>query len=332
MNAMLLTAGLGRRMLPLTLTLPKPAIPLLGRPLALQILEQLAENGVERAVLNLHHLPQQIRRLIDEVESGLLPKIRFTEEKEILGTSGGIGNAAGLLRGAGPILIRNSDFLADIDLSALLECHRRSGMQATLVLAPHRPGYSTVAADGEGRVTSIGGKPEAGYLFTGCHMIDESILERIPAGRPSDIVRDVYLDLIEEGSLVAYIHEGFWWEFGTPELYLEGSLALIDLEEERREQIARCDPVKKIGSALAAIGEGVQLHTTARLQGRVALGARSSLDDSTFIEESILMPGAMVGAGCRLKRAVLAPGVQLPAGAVVEGRLVCSSEDGEEAH
>jgi mannose-1-phosphate guanylyltransferase len=308
MNAMLLTAGFGRRMLPLTLTLPKPAIPLLGRPLAVQILEQLAESGVERAVLNLHHMPRQIRRLIDEAESGLPAEICFTEEKEILGTAGGIGNAADFLRGAGPILIRNSDFLADIDLQALRESHTRSGMQATLVLAPHRPGYSAVAADGEGCVTAIGENPEAGYLFTGCHMIDESILERIPAGRPSDIVRDVYLDLIEEGALGAYIHEGFWWEFGSPELYLEGSLALIDLEDEARDRIARCDPVKSIGSARVAIGKNVQLHATARLQGRVALGACSSIGESASIEESIVMPGAIVGAGCTLKRAVLAPG------------------------
>jgi NDP-sugar pyrophosphorylase family protein len=331
---MLLTAGFGRRMLPLTLTLPKPAIPVLGQPLALQILEQLARNGIERAVLNLHHLPQQMRRLIEEAHTRALPKVSFTEESEILGTAGGIANAAPLLRGEGPILVRNSDFLADIDLSALLVSHQRSGMQATLVLAPHRPGYSTVAIDRQERVISIAGIPEvdsrlaaANYLFTGCHLIEESLLERIPAGRPSDIVRDIYRDLAAEGGLGAYIHHRFWWEFGTPELYLDGSLALLDLEDERRAQIAFCDPVRRLDSAVVAIGAGAQLHATARLQGRAALGASSRVHESASLEESILMPGAAAGAGCRLRRALLAPGVQLPAGATVDGALVCRSDE-----
>ena len=144
-------------------------------------------------------------------------------------------------------------------------------------------------------------------------------------------LNDRHIDLIEEGSLGSYVHQGFWWEFGTPELYLNGSLALIDLEDQRREKIAHCDPVKRIGSALAAIGEGVQLHATSRLQGRVALGAFSRIDQSASLEDSILMPGASVGAGCRLRRAVLAPGVRLQAGAALEENLLCSSEDGEEA-
>jgi NDP-sugar pyrophosphorylase family protein len=323
---MLLTAGFGLRMLPLTRSLPKPALPVLGHPIALQILEQLARSGIERAVLNLHHLPAQLRRVVLDAEGARIPEIRFTEEEEILGTAGGIGNAAHLLRGEGPILVRNSDFLADIDIATLLESHRRSGMEATLVLAEHRRGYSTVEIDREGRVTAIPGQrgTDPGYLFTGCHIIEESVLERIPAAGPSDIVRDVYQDLSARGLLGAYIHEGFWWEFGTPELLLDGSQALIELDEEQRARIARCDPVRRLDSAIAAVGREVKWHETAQLRGWVALGASSSIGESASVEESILMPGAVVGEGCRLRRATLAPGVRLQAGSVVEDELICA--------
>jgi NDP-sugar pyrophosphorylase family protein len=322
---MLLTAGFGLRMLPLTRTLPKPAMPVLGRPMVLQILERLERNGIGRAVLNLHHLPAQLRRVVEDAKGARLPEVLFTVEEEILGTAGGIGNAAHLLGGEGPILVRNSDFLADIDIQALLECHHRSGMQATLVLAPHRPGYSTVEIDREGLITSIPGRPDAdpGFLFTGCQIIEESVLERIPAGVPSDIVRDVYQDLTAEGALGSYIHGGFWWEFGNPELLLAGSLALIELDEALRARIAICDPVRRLDSAIAAVGIGAKWHESARLRGRVALGASSSIGESASVEESILMPGAMVGDGCRLKRATLAPGARLQAGAVVEDELIC---------
>jgi NDP-sugar pyrophosphorylase family protein len=302
--------------------------------MAIQILEQLAASGVERAVLNLHHLPETIRRMLDQADPGPLPAISFTEEPEILGTAGGIGNAAGLLRGAGPILVRNSDFLADIDIAALVTRHRRSGMLATLVLAPHRAGYSEVDCDGEGRIISIAGRPEidrssavASLLFTGCHIIEESLLELIPAGRPSDIVRDLYVELAREGRLGSFIHRGFWWEFGRPPLYLDGSLALIGLDDDRRARIARGDPVRRVGSALAALGGETRLHASARFAGRVALGSYAEVGESAHIEESVLMPGAAAGAGSCLKRAVLAPGVRLPDGFEAEDALVCHQGD-----
>jgi NDP-sugar pyrophosphorylase family protein len=331
---MLLTAGLGERMKPLSSILPKPALPILGRPMAVQILEQLGRQGIERAVLNLHHLPEEMRRTIADADASRLPRIDFTEEPEILGTAGGIGNAASLLRGDGPILVRNSDFLADIDISRLLEAHRGSGMLATLVLAPLRAGYSAVDLDNEGKVISIAGMPEvdrtrvaASHLFTGCHIIEEPLLDRIPEGRASDIVRDVYVDLIAEDKLGACIHDGFWWEFGSPELYLDGALSLIGLEDDIRERIACCDPVKRIGAADVALGHGALIHETARLHGRVAVGASAELAESVSVEDSILMPGAVAGACCSLKRTILAPGLHLPPGFNVENALVCRTGD-----
>ena len=187
MKAMLLAAGKGERMYPLTLELPKAAIPVLGRPMALQILNRMAQAGIEEAAVNLHHLPQKMREVLEKGFGNGIPALHLSHEETILGTAGGLRRAAPTLRGDGPILVHNSDSLADIDLLAALRAHQESGHLATLVLTRARPGYSLVDVDGQGRVLSLAGKPSvepgrvaASYLFTGCHILDESLLDRSP--------------------------------------------------------------------------------------------------------------------------------------------------------
>jgi NDP-sugar pyrophosphorylase family protein len=329
---MVLAAGVGERMLPLTLMRPKPALPVLGRPIVVQQLHWMGRHGVAEAVLNLHHLPGEIERIVGAGGSLGMPVIDYTREEEILGTGGGIRNAASFLRGGESIVVCNSDFLSDIDLTLALEAHLTSGRPATLILAPERPGYSVVEVDPMGRVVSLAGRPQidpsrvAGrYLFTGCQIIEEEVLDRIPAGRPSDIVRDVYWQMAAEGRVGAFVHEGFWWEFGSPELYLEGSLKLIGCPAEVRRGIsAEQDTVREFAGALAAVGPGVQFSDEARLSGMVALGYASHVAEETVVEDSVVMPEAWIGPGCRLKRSIVGVGTELPAGFESEHELICS--------
>ena len=331
MKAMLLSAGFGERMVPLTCTLPKPAIPVLGRPIAAQILHRLALNGVTEAVVNLHHLAGVVRQMLGSGADAGLPPITFSHEETILGTGGGVRKAAPMLRGDGPILLNNCDFLSDIDLTSVLAAHRRAGLPATLVLAPARPGYSIVEVDASGRVLSLGGKPEtdprrvAGrHLFTGCHIIDESLLDRLPEGRPSNIVLDLYRPLAADGLLGSVLHEGFWWEFGSPSLYLEGSLRLLDLGDESRRQILDHDPVQELGGGRAAIGTGAKFHATAELRGRAALGFACYVSAGVELTDTVVMPEAWIGPGCRLERSIVAPGVEIPADQQIDEMVVCA--------
>jgi NDP-sugar pyrophosphorylase family protein len=332
MKAMLLAAGLGERMFPLTLSRPKPVIPVLGRPIAMQLLHWLAGHGVDAAVLNLHHLPEVVEQEIGSGGSAGLPPIQYTYEPEILGTAGGIRNAARLLRGNGPIVVCNSDFLSDIDLGAALAQHRASGLPVTLVLTPARDGYSVVEVDRASRVIALAGRPRtdakrvAGrYLFTGCQIMEEQVLERIPEAGPSDIVRDVYWGMAEEGLLGGYLHEGFWWEFGSPGLYLDGSMALIDGPRELRRRVsADQDDVRELDGGIAAVGPGVQFHQDARLTGRAALGYASHVREETTLRDCVIMPEAWVGPGCRLERCIVGVGVELPADFRSRGELICT--------
>ena len=336
MKAMLLSAGFGMRMLPLTLTIPKPALPVLGRPIALQALHRMGRYGVREAVVNLHHLAGEVRAMLGAGEQAGLPAIRFSFEEEILGTGGGVGRAAAWLRGEGPVLVSNCDFLSDIDIGAVLKAHRSGGHLATLVVAPARDGYSRVDVDADGRVLSLAGIPEAdpsdvdaSLLFTGLQVLDESLLDRIPADRPSDIVRDLYRGLAAEGRLGSWLHDGFWWEFGTPTLYLEGTYRLLGLDPEQRHRVALHDPVSERGDCTLALGTGAQVHHDSILRGRLALGFASHVSERVRLEDSVVMPEAWLGPGCRLTRTIVGPSVELPAGFVAEDVMICQDPGGE---
>lgn len=331
MKAMVLAAGRGERMLPLTLTTPKPALTVLGRPLALQVLMSLAEAGVDRAVMNLHHLPDALQELLGDGTAAGLQALDYSHEETIQGTGGGLRLAAPLLRGDGTVVVRNSDFLADVDLDAALEAHRASGRPATLVLAPHRPGYSVVETGADGAVLSLAGVPKSDpgkvrgrFLFTGLHLIEEEVLDRIPRAGPSDIVRHVYRDLATRGGLHGFVHEGFWWEFGTPQEYLEGSLRLLALTPAARRRVAVTDTVHVMGSSRVAVGPGVDIHAAGlELRGGVALGFASLIAEGATLEDTVVMPEAWIGPGTTLRRVIVGPGTEIPAGFHLENAVVC---------
>ncbi len=328
MRAMVLSAGLGLRMRPLTYETPKPAIPVLGRPILVQILERLARFGVTRAIVNVHHLADAVERLCGSTPG--LPETRISREPVLLGTGGGLRQAGPSLLGAGPILVHNGDCLSDIDFGAVVEHHVRSRRLATLVVVPARPGYGTVEIGEDGAVLSLAGAPavrpervRSKRLFTGCHVIDEAVLDRIPGPGPSCIVTDVYRKLAAEGRLGAFVHDGYWWEFGEPGVYLEGSLGLIDLEPARRERIAVCDPVTPVDGARIARGRDASIEASAAIRGRVAVGPRCRIEARATIVDSILLDDASVGPGCRLSRVIVGSGTALPAGLDLRDAVVC---------
>ena len=330
MRAMVLAAGLGERMRPLTLRTPKPALPVLGLPLIRHVLWRLRKDGVTHVVLNLHHLPEVMRVALDEAAEATGVAVETTFEPEILGTGGGLRHAAPHLRGHGTVLVRNADFLADVDLGAALACHLKSGCPVTLALVPSRPGYSVVEADATGRVVSLAGKPEpaappaSSHAFTGWQLVEEEVLERLPPGK-SDTVRDLYRTLAAEGRLNGFVHTGSWVELGSPVQMLDGILGLLSSQAEARQAVL--DPAADRVEGTIAQGPGVQLQG-AHLNARVALGAGSVLEADAQLEDVVASAGTRVGAACLLRRVLLAPDTVIPEGTELTDAAAGPSEHG----
>ena len=337
MRAMLLAAGVGARMRPLTEGRAKPSLPLLNRPIIAHTLAYLKSNGVDEAVINLHHHPESIRGLVgDGKRLGI--KVQYSEEPIIMGTSGGLKKAEEAFRGRGTFILINGDFVTDCDLAPVLEEHRRSGAQSTMVLTPHQPGtaYGNVEIDSSSKVLSIGGpaNPSAGgYTFTGIHILEPTVLDRIPAGVKSDINRDIYPAWMKTGALIkGWVHQGRWFEMGTPRLYLEGNLSLLSaktlpgLDSLRAGDGIFLDQVVLPAGTIAAppymVGKGSTMGARCSLQGGVVIGRQCQIGAGCALRSSMLWDGARLGDRVQLTDCIVTSGVFVPPMTSLSGRIL----------
>jgi NDP-sugar pyrophosphorylase family protein len=337
MIAMLLAAGRGERMQPLTRSLAKPAIPLLGTSMVAHGLHALAVGGAREAVVNLHHRPEDVVRAIGDGSACGLDRVHFSRETgALMGTGGGLLHAAAWLRGAGTIVIRNGDFLADIDAASALAAHRASGLDATMVLTASVPGYTAVPVSEDGRVIGFGPLRDvrdtevAGrYTFTGLHFFEDRLLDELPDG-PSNLVPALYARLASERRIGVFVHHGFWWEFGTPEHYREGVLRLLSLPDGERAAVLRHDEVRTVASVPIAVGRGARWRDGVVWSEGAAIGARCELGRDARVLASVLLDDVVVGDRAVLDRCVVGPGVHIPRSARFTDALVCTDDRGVE--
>ncbi len=303
---MVLAAGLGLRMRPLTLVAAKPVLPVLNRPLLDWTLLRLRRAGVREVMVNLHHLPETVvAALGDGHRLGL--RIRYAREATILGTGGG-PRAVRDFFGREPFLLVNGDVLFEMDIAALLRRHRESGARATLALRanPDPAVYSAVVTDRRGRLLSIAGQPLAApgavSLFTGLHVMDPALLERLPVGA-SDSVRDLYIPLLAEGAHLQGLRlRGRWLDLGRPSLYLAAQRRLL----------------RGRGSAIAR-----SAHVSARARVRSSvIGAQASVGRSARVEGSVLWPRSTVAPDASVRSSILTSGGQVREGERAEGVIV----------
>ncbi len=223
-QAIVLAAGLGTRLRPLTHRVPKPVLPVGGLPILFYNLFLLREAGVREVVINLHLLPEKIRSLLAN-SKGLGLKIRYSLEPKILGTAGGIAQALRKMWRV-PTFVLNGDILCNVDLKGVFEKHRRSGAHATLVCLPRDRAKvkSFVETDGRLRIWRIAGGPAETHakkklkkwIFSGIHLLEPKIFSGYPRHSFGCIVRQVYQPALAKGRLLnAFIHRGEWWDLGS---------------------------------------------------------------------------------------------------------------------
>lgn len=304
-RAMVLAAGLGMRMRPLTLHTPKPALPVLNRPLIGHLLDHLAAHGVTMVVINTHHMSDELEESVEASRPAVMT-VHFSHEPGILGTAGGLRKAARHFEGE-PLYLVNSDSLTEADLTLAAAAHEESGRKATMVVKTHDPASEYrpvgVAIDESptARVIAIAGKrwgreDAAHRTFTGIHVLSPSVIDAIPPGTACDINADIYPWLLDEDreSVGAFLHGGWWFEAGSPARYLDLNLEM--LERSGRDAVA---------------GPGFQIDPGARLTRSVA-GARVRLARGAVVEECVLWNDVTVGEGVTLNRCVVTEGVEVP--------------------
>ena len=287
--ALVLTAGLATRLRPLSFVRAKAALPVAGDPLVRRILRHLAACRVTDVVLNLHHLPHTITRVVGNgADLGL--RVRYSWEMPVLGSAGGPRRALPLLFDQGvrpgtrqPFLILNGDTLSNVDITAVITDHRASGALVTMAVVPNTEPekYGGVLVDDDGVVRGFArrGSHEPSYHFFGVQVADAEAFESVPDDVAYETVATLYPSLIASrpGSVRAFRCDAEYLDIGTPADYLDSSLRLADREH---------------GSLI---------------------GMRARIDPTARVERSILWDDVVVGDGAFLRECIVADGACVPA-------------------
>lgn len=305
MKAMILAAGFGTRLFPLTIDRTKPAIPFLGKPLVGYVAEYIARFGIADVVVNLHHQGDSVVSALGD-GSAFGVHIAYTrEEPAILGTAGALDNARNLLEKETFVVV-NGKIITDIDISEALETHRRSGAIATMVLKPNaRRERFTIVETADGMVTGFGdyaapvteselrdteNQMAIPMMFTGIHILEPRVFEYIPRGIYSDIVPTFYNPAIAAGErIAAHVTYGNWFELSTIPRYLDISLAMMGT-------------------------------------GDVHFGRNCMLEGAASLKDTVLWDEVVIGQGASLYRVIAADSVRIEPGESFENAAIVRAD------
>jgi mannose-1-phosphate guanylyltransferase len=329
MRAMVLAAGLGTRLRPITYEMPKPMVPVANRPVMEHILRLLARHGFTETIANLHWFPELIEeRFGDGSACGV--ELLYSREERLLGTSGGVRNASGFLGDS--FLIISGDALTDIDLAEMRRFHESHDGIATLatkrVADTSQFGVAITGADG--RIQGFQEKPEPAEALSdlancGIYMFDAEIFDFFPApgtskaagpGDPdgfADWAMDVFPRLLE-GDVPFYSHEvdAYWNDIGNLEELRAGNL----------DALSGAVAVQSEGEVVAGYRSGDPEPDEGELQGPVLLGPGCSIGEDVRIDgPSVIGDGASIGEGSRLREVIALPGTEIAAGSVLVGAI-----------
>ncbi len=298
MKAMILAAGFGTRLFPLTIDRTKPAIPFLGKPLVGYVAEYIAGFGIKDIVVNLHYQPESVIKALGD-GSSFGVHIDYTREvPNILGTAGALDNARSLLEDDTFVIV-NGKIITDIDIAAALETHRNSGAIATMVLKPNSKHEKfTIVETTDNFVTGFGDLPKLAaeeeihtpLMFTGIHILEPRVFDYIPRGVYSDIVPTLYEPALIKGEkIAAHITDANWFELSTIPRYLDISLAMMKDSD-------------------------------------VHFGRNCNVSSTANIKDSVLWDDVIINDGATLYRTIIADRVEIKTGERFENAAIVRAD------
>lgn len=320
MRAMVMAAGKGTRLRPVTDLLPKPMAPIANRPVLRHILRLLKRHGLTEVVMNLHHLPDAITSYLGDGSSMGLD-IRYSMEEELLGTAGGVKKNEDFLN-TSTFLIMSGDALTDIDLAALVEDHRQNGSIATIAVKQVADPslYGVMVTNDEDRVVGFQEKPtreeaRSNLCNCGIYVFEPELLSLIPAGQFDDFGSRLFPDMLKQ-KIPFYVHRisSYWSDVGNLGEFFRGNADA--LTGKVRVEL----PGEEVRPGVW-VDEGASLAPSAHIEGPVVIGRGCSIGEDAVIEgPAVLGDRTVVGEAANVVRAVVLPDSHVPAGSVmVEG-------------
>jgi NDP-sugar pyrophosphorylase family protein len=311
MKAVVLVGGEGTRLRPLTLTTPKPLLPIANEPFIERQLAWLAQHGIDEVVLSLGYRADAFCEHFPDGRYGDL-RLHYKVEDDPLGTAGAIKYAADGIDER--FVVCNSDILTSLDLSAMVAFHDERGAEATISLSEVEDpsAYGVVPTRPDGRVIAFVEKPRrenapSRWINAGTYVLEPRFLDRIPPRLKVSVERETFPRMLEQqGGLYAYKSDAYWLDIGTPERYIQAN---ADVLEGRLAGVAAC-------GGDAVVGAGTTVADTATLK-LAALGAGVVVGEAASIARSVVMDGAQIGKGARLESSIVGPDAVVEAGTVL---------------
>ena len=341
MKAMVLAAGRGTRLFPLTGQIPKPLAPVADTPIIEHIFNLLARHGIEEAYVNVHYLADALLEAYGQESRINGMKVCLIRERELTGTAGGVKHLAEIALADGlnePFVVVSGDALTDVDISELLTFHKERGALATIAL--HRvydtSQFGVVEVDEEHNILSFQEKPDPREAIStlansGIYVFEPEVLEYIPKNTFFDFAQDVFPRLLEEGErFVGYEGKFYWSDIGTLEAYrqaqvdvLSGNVEVKVLGDKRDESLwvgenAQVHPSASIEGRVV-VGEDAVIGRDVVLSGYVVVGTDCWIRPNATIKRSILLPGASVGEDAYLEDCIVGHGYDVRAGETIRG-------------
>jgi mannose-1-phosphate guanylyltransferase len=334
-QALILAGGEGTRLRPLTSTMPKPVVPLVGRPFIAYMIEWLARHGVDDVILSCGFMADGVRSVLgDGSELGV--HLRYIEEPRPLGTGGSLKFAEEMLDER--FFMLNGDVLTDMDLTAQLAQHERTGARATIALIPVEDpsAYGLVRLQEDGAVKEFLEKPgpeqiDTNLVNAGAYILERDVLRIMaPAGTNISIEREVFPALVGNG-LFGYAANGYWLDIGTPSRYLQATFDILEgnVTTEIGQRLGAAGLALTDGARIdgrvvppVLVSPGSAVGRQAIVGGRTVLGRGVQVGDGVHIDSSVVLDGTTVGARTTINSSIIGPGVTIGEHCHIAGGVV----------
>ncbi|MDD3754110.1 MAG: NDP-sugar synthase [Methanobacterium sp.] len=328
-KAVLMAGGKGSRIRPLTLSRPKPLIPVANRPMIEYIVGKVKKSGYDELVVTLSYLKSQIKKLLKKKYPYL--NIKYSVEKKPLGTAGGVKKASKHINDT--FFVLSGDVLVDVDLNEILDFHKKNNALATMVLTqvedPSQ--YGIAVLDDENQIVKFLEKPSPHEVFskianTGIYVLEPEILDYITNKGEIDFSKDVFPQLLEEkAGMYGFVHDGYWNDLGRPKTYLQANYDVLNRKIKPEPYGKKLvEGVGRLGDMW--VGDGVDIKNKIRLIGPVVIGSGCVIEKNCVIgQNTIIGDNVHLEKNITVKGSVVFPDSKVKEGSYLKDCIVDSS-------